>query len=158
MGCNPSTLTKALLEKCVEDPANAPRNLLFESSHLDGPVPHLDPRMAEFSHTCHLFSASSGRKPIAEGRATYAPVSLSDYPRHMERYPPDVVLMTLAAPDRHGNCSMGVDCTVHFSWFFYFPNNYCSYSQKNLQGSWAAAQQAKKIIAQFVVYMDNIQI
>ncbi len=77
--------------------------------HLDGPCRFAEPahRSAFISHS--LFTGPGLRKPIAEGRAEFVPIFLSDIPGLFEsgRVPLDVALVSLSPPDEHGNCTLG---------------------------------------------------
>ncbi|MCA9093396.1 MAG: acetyl-CoA hydrolase/transferase family protein, partial [Planctomycetaceae bacterium] len=56
-----------------------------------------------------LFADAALRGPIAEGRADFVPVFLSDIPRLFEdgTVPLDAALIQVSPPDRHGLCSLG---------------------------------------------------
>lgn len=77
--------------------------------HLDGPVAFTDPSCDGRLFSNSLFTGPALRRPIAEGRADFAPIFLSDIPRLFEsgRIPLDVALLQLAPPDRHGHTSLG---------------------------------------------------
>jgi len=77
--------------------------------HLSGPVPFADPDQDGHVHSNSLFTGPALRKPIAEGRADYIPIFLSDIPGLFESgvVELDVALMQLTPPDRHGFCSLG---------------------------------------------------
>ncbi|MCA0376754.1 MAG: 4-hydroxybutyrate CoA-transferase [Gemmatimonadetes bacterium] len=77
--------------------------------HLAGPAartaahaPHLE--------SCSLFTGPAMREPIAEGRAQFIPVFLSDIPQLFVSgaIALDVALLQLSPPDRHGHCTLGV--------------------------------------------------
>ncbi len=97
--------------------------------HTDAAAPYVSPEMAgHFRHNA-LFIGANVRAAVAEGRADYTPVFLSDVPalfRPTGALPLDVALIQVAPPDVHGDCSLGVsvDCAL------------------------AAAQHAKLVIAQ----------
>jgi len=57
-----------------------------------------------------LFVGASSREAIQEGRGDYIPVFFSEIPKlFCEGYlPPDVVLIHVSPPDKHGFCSFGV--------------------------------------------------
>ena len=75
-----------------------------------------------------LFVSEPIRKDVAEGRADYVPVFLSEIPELFKRnvLPLDVAIIQVSPPDKHGYCSMGVSVDVARS----------------------AANTAKKVIAQ----------
>ncbi len=78
--------------------------------HTEGPGPHLAPEMAPHFRHRALFVGPNARAAIAEGRADYVPVFLSDVPRLFDSgaVPLDVVLVNVTPPDKHGFCSLNV--------------------------------------------------
>jgi acyl-CoA hydrolase len=82
--------------------------------HLSGPLRFTEPEFASAFISNSLFTGPGLRKPIAEGRANYLPVFLSDIPHLFasRRIPLDVALLSLSPPDEHGNCTLGtsIDC------------------------------------------------
>jgi 4-hydroxybutyrate CoA-transferase len=82
--------------------------------HLSGPLRFTEPEFAPAFISNSLFTGPGLRKPIAEGRANYLPVFLSDIPHLFasRRIPLDVALLSLSPPDEHGNCTLGtsIDC------------------------------------------------
>ena len=56
-----------------------------------------------------LFAAAPVREAIADGRADYVPIFLSDIPALFTpgRVPLDVALVQLSPPDAHGYCTLG---------------------------------------------------
>jgi len=77
--------------------------------HLSGPCRFTEAEQAGriFSHS--VFTGPSCRVPIAEGRADYIPIFLSEVPwlfklGHVKL---DVALLQLSMPDRHGDCTLG---------------------------------------------------
>jgi acyl-CoA hydrolase len=77
--------------------------------HIEGPGPHLAPEMASHFRHRSLFIGPNARAAIAEGRADYVPVFLSDVPRLFASgaLPLDAVLVNATPPDEHGFCSLG---------------------------------------------------
>ncbi|SFM64883.1 bifunctional acetyl-CoA hydrolase/transferase family protein/GNAT family N-acetyltransferase [Thermodesulforhabdus norvegica] len=66
-----------------------------------------------FQEKCRLksfFVAASSREAVAEGRADYTPINLSDVPTLFRNniLPVDVALIQVSPPDEHGFCSYGV--------------------------------------------------
>jgi acyl-CoA hydrolase len=92
--------------------ARAPelRNVEIVHLHTDGPAPYLDPSCAGSFHHLALFVGPNARQAVAEGRADYLPVFLSEIPALFRsgRLPIDVALVQVSPPDRHGFCSLGV--------------------------------------------------
>lgn len=83
--------------------------------HLDGPCRFADPEHEGRFRSVSLFTGPALRAPIAEGRADFMPVFLSDIPGLFRsgRVPLDAVLCQVSPPDKHGMCSLGtsVDAT-----------------------------------------------
>ena len=77
--------------------------------HTAGPCHFADPEHVERFTSVSLFTGQPLRRAIAEGRADYLPVFLSDIPALFSsgRIPLDVALLQLSPPDRHGNCTLG---------------------------------------------------
>lgn len=84
---------------------------LFASppSLYQGKASYVEPDCQGIFHTTCFFVGSNMRKPIAEGRADYCPIYLSDIPSLFRRrvLPLDVALVQVSPPDRHGYCSLG---------------------------------------------------
>lgn len=77
--------------------------------HLEGPIPFAEPQASTRFRSTSLFTGPALREPIAEGRADFVPVFLSDIPGLFQsgRIPLDAALVQLSPPDRHGFCSLG---------------------------------------------------
>lgn len=84
-------------------------NVKLYHMHLSGPIPFADPEHAGRFFSVSLFTGESLRKPIAEGRADFMPIFLSDIPELFtsRTIPLDVALLQLSPPDIHGFCSLG---------------------------------------------------
>ncbi|MBI3884462.1 MAG: acetyl-CoA hydrolase/transferase family protein [Opitutae bacterium] len=82
--------------------------------HTEGPAPFLDPACAGRIRSVSLFTGAAARGPVAEGRADFMPVFLSDIPCLFQtrRLPLDAAILQLSPPDAHGWCTLGtsVDC------------------------------------------------
>jgi acyl-CoA hydrolase len=100
----PSVLLDALVERAGEL-----RDVSVIHLHAEGPGPHLAPEMAAHLRHRALFVGPNARAAVAEGRADYVPVFLSDVPRLFSSgaLPLDAVLVNATPPDRHGFCSLG---------------------------------------------------
>ena len=61
-----------------------------------------------------LFVSASIRNAVAEGRADYVPVFLSEIPELFKKniLPIDVALIQVSLPDKHGYCSLGVSVDI----------------------------------------------
>ncbi len=82
--------------------------------HLNGALPTADPSMeGRFRHIC-LFTGGNLRAAVAEGRADFIPIFLSDIPWLFQsgKVALDAALVQLSPPDQHGYCTLGpsVDC------------------------------------------------
>ncbi len=68
------------------------------------------PEYAESFYHNSLFTGASTRAAVNEGRGDYTPVFFHEIPDlFLKGYlPPDVVLVHLSPPDRHGFCSFGI--------------------------------------------------
>ena len=79
-----------------------------------GVAPYADPKLEDgFRHNA-LFIGPNVREAVAEGRADFTPVFLSEVPRLFRRgkMPIDVALIQVSPPDEHGYCSYGVSVDV----------------------------------------------
>jgi acyl-CoA hydrolase len=80
--------------------------------HTEGEAPYAAPgREAEF-RPVSLFTGEPVREAVAEGRADFVPVFLSDIPRLFAsgQIRLDVAILQLSPPDRHGLCTLGTSC------------------------------------------------
>jgi len=87
-------------------------NVRIYHLHTAGPAPFAAPgREAEF-RSVSLFTGAPLRAPVAEGRADYVPIFLSDIPGLFlsGRVQLDAALLQLSPPDAHGCCSLGTSC------------------------------------------------
>lgn len=78
--------------------------------HIEGPGPHLAPDMARHIRHRALFIGPNARAAVADGRADYVPIFLSDVPRLFTtgELILDAVFVNATPPDAHGFCSLGV--------------------------------------------------
>ncbi|HYA10244.1 MAG TPA: GNAT family N-acetyltransferase [Thermoplasmata archaeon] len=79
-----------------------------------GVAPYVEPKWGDnFRHNA-LFIGPNVRDAVAQGRADYTPIFLSEIPRLFERgrVSIDVALIEVSPPDRHGYCSYGVSTDV----------------------------------------------
>lgn len=77
--------------------------------HTAGPAPFADPSQEGRFRSVSLFTGAPLRVPIAEGRADFVPIFLSDIPGLFlsGQVRLDAALLTLSVPDRHGFCTLG---------------------------------------------------
>jgi 4-hydroxybutyrate CoA-transferase len=84
--------------------------------HLEGDAPHAAPDVTHAIHPVAYFCGANIRKAVAEGRADYMPVFLSEIPLLFRKgiMPLDAALLHVSPPDRHGYVSLGtsVDSAV----------------------------------------------
>ncbi len=75
-----------------------------------GTAPYTAPRFSDTFRHNSFFIGSDVREDVADGRADYTPVFLSEVPELFTsgRIPIDVALIQVSPPDQHGNCSYGV--------------------------------------------------
>ena len=105
----PQTLVKALIE-------SAGRLADTRIMHIMtlGVAPYTEEKFTDqFRHNAFFIGANT-RKAVAEGRADYTPVFLSEIPPLFRsgQIPIDVALIQVSPPDRHGYCSYGVSTDV----------------------------------------------
>jgi 4-hydroxybutyrate CoA-transferase len=87
-------------------------NVRLYHLHTSGPAPFADPgRQLEF-RSVSLFTGAPLRTAVAEGRADFIPIFLSDIPGLFRQghVPLDVAILQVSPPDRHGLCSLGTSC------------------------------------------------
>ena len=84
--------------------------------HLEGNAPHAAPALAGHIRANAFFCGANLRRAVAEGRADYMPVFLSEIPLLFRKgiLPLDAALLQVSPPDRHGYVSLGtsVDAAV----------------------------------------------
>jgi len=79
-----------------------------------GVAPYAEPKLQQgFRHNA-FFIGANVREAVAEGRADYTPVFLSEVPNLFRRgrVPVDTALISVSEPDRRGYCSYGVAVDV----------------------------------------------
>lgn len=110
-GCGvPITLLNALVDRASEL-----RDVELIHMLTAGDDPTTAPEFRDsFRHNA-LFIGHNVRRAVAEGRADFTPVFLSEIPRLFRtELPLDVALIQVSPPDEHGFCSLGVEvgCTI----------------------------------------------
>lgn len=82
--------------------------------HTEGPAAYCKPENAKIFRSFSFFMGANVRKSVAEGEADCTGIFLQDIPKlfYKKIVKPNVCLIHVSAPDRHGNCSLGtsVDC------------------------------------------------
>jgi 4-hydroxybutyrate CoA-transferase len=84
-------------------------NVRLHHLHLDGPVPTAAPEFDGRIRHVVFFLSVQLRDAVADGRADFIPIFLSDVPGLFSsgRIPLDAALLQLSPPDRHGLCTLG---------------------------------------------------
>jgi len=105
----PRLLIEALVRRAPEL-----RGVELVHLHTEGAAPYAESQYAESFRVNALFVGANVRKALAEGRADYTPIFLSEVPSLFRRniLPLDVALVHVSPPDRHGFCSLGVSVDV----------------------------------------------
>jgi acyl-CoA hydrolase/RimJ/RimL family protein N-acetyltransferase len=82
--------------------------------HTLGVAPYTKPIYSGRFRLNAFFVGINTREAVAEGRADYTPIFLSDLPRLISRgtIPIDVALIQVTPPDEHGFCSLGVSVEI----------------------------------------------
>jgi acyl-CoA hydrolase len=77
--------------------------------HLEGPLAFTAAEHVGRFRSTSLFTGAGLREPIAEGRADFVPIFLSDIPSLFTsgRVRLDAAIVQLSPPDRHGTCTLG---------------------------------------------------
>jgi len=105
----PQVLVKALVEK-----ANALADTKIFHIMTLGVAPYTEPKFTDqFRHNAFFIGANT-REAVAQGRADFTPVFLSEIPALFKsgRIQIDVALIQVTPPDRHGYCSYGVSVDI----------------------------------------------
>lgn len=105
----PRLLIEAMVRRASEL-----RNVEIVHLHTEGDAPYAKPEFAESFRVNAFFVGANVRKALAEGRADYVPIFLSEVPALFRRniLPLDVALVQVSPPDKHGYCSLGVSVDV----------------------------------------------
>jgi acyl-CoA hydrolase len=80
--------------------------------HTAGPAPFAAVGREKEFRSVSLFTGAPLRAAIAENRADFVPIFLSDIPGLFlsGQVPLDVAVLQVSPPDRHGMCSLGTSC------------------------------------------------
>jgi 4-hydroxybutyrate CoA-transferase len=84
-------------------------NVTLYHLHTAGPAPFVDPVHVGRFRSVSFFVGAPVRQAVAEGRADFVPIFLSQIPGLFSsgRIALDAVFLTLSPPDRHGLCTLG---------------------------------------------------
>jgi len=92
--------------------ARAPELERVEINHMVamGKGEYCEPEYADSFYHKSLFVGATSREAVKDGRGDYIPVFFSEIPKlFCEGYlPPDVALVHVSPPDKHGYCSFGI--------------------------------------------------
>jgi 4-hydroxybutyrate CoA-transferase len=80
--------------------------------HTAGPAPFAAPGRQHEFRSISLFTGAPLREAVADGRADFVPIFLSDIPDLFRdgEVKLDVAFLQLSPPDAHGLCSLGTSC------------------------------------------------
>jgi len=109
-----SAQTPTLLLKALAEQGDRLRDVELVFITVYGDVHVNRPELADSFRLNSLFVSASIRNDVAEGRADYVPVFLSEIPNLFNQgiLPIDVALVQVSPPDAHGYCSLGVSVDV----------------------------------------------
>lgn len=87
-------------------------NVRLWHMHTNGPAPFAEPGREQEFRSISLFTGSPLRPAVADGRADFVPIFLSDIPGLFltGQVALDVAFLQLSPPDEHGYCSLGTSC------------------------------------------------
>ena len=87
-------------------------NVRIYHLHTAGPALFAEPGREREFRSVSLFTGTPLRAAIAEGRADFVPIFLSDIPNLFlsGQVKLDAAFLSLSQPDAHGNCSLGTSC------------------------------------------------
>jgi acyl-CoA hydrolase len=87
-------------------------NVRIVHLHTEGTAPYAAPGQQARFRVVSLFNGSALRQAVADGRADFVPVFLSDVPWLFTsgQIKLDMALLQLSPPDRHGLCTLGTSC------------------------------------------------
>jgi acyl-CoA hydrolase/GNAT superfamily N-acetyltransferase len=82
--------------------------------HTLGVAPYAQEKLGERFRLKTFFIGKNVREPVAQGRADYSPIHLSDVPGLFSRgqIKLDAALIQVSPPDEHGFCSLGVSVDI----------------------------------------------
>ncbi len=112
--CHGSACTPLPLLNLLSGEAGRLRAVEIVSISLFGDIGIDRPGFEGSFHINSLFVSGSVRDAVAEGRADFTPVFLSDIPDLFRQgiLPIDVALVQVSPPDQHGFCSLGLSVDI----------------------------------------------
>ena len=112
--CHSMAATPVLLLEALAEHAERRRDITLMQLHLEHAEAATHERLeGRLRHRC-FFAGKETRKLINQGRADYVPIFLSEIPKLLRKGEQrvDTVLVQVSAPDKHGNCSLGISVEV----------------------------------------------
>lgn len=109
-----SAMTPVFLINELAKEAYRLRNVEVVSISVYGELEIAKPGYEKSFQINSMFVSGSLRQAVAEGRADYIPVFLSEIPELFKQniLPIDVAIVQVSVPDKHGYCSLGVSVDV----------------------------------------------
>lgn len=109
-----SAMTPVFLVNELAKEANRLRHVEVVSISVYGELEIAKPGYEKSFQINSMFVSGSLRQAVAEGRADYIPVFLSEIPELFKQniLPIDVAIVQVSVPDKHGYCSLGVSVDV----------------------------------------------
>jgi acyl-CoA hydrolase len=107
--CTPTYLLNELAKEC-----DRLKHVELVSITLKGELEIIKPQYSENFHVNSLFVSAPIRDAVAEGRADFIPVFLSDIPFLFKNkvLELDTAIVQVSPPDAHGYCSLGVSVDI----------------------------------------------
>ncbi|MDX1907152.1 MAG: acetyl-CoA hydrolase/transferase C-terminal domain-containing protein [Bacteroidia bacterium] len=108
-----AAMTPRLLVEALTDRDDL-REVELVHIHTEGRTRYAEAPYASRFHANACFVGGNLRQAVQEGRADYIPVFLSEIPQLFRRHllTPDVALIQVSPPDKHGYCSLGASVDV----------------------------------------------
>lgn len=102
------------LEKALAERAHELEGVVVTQLHKEGAEVLAHPDLQKHVRVQSLFCGAGVRLAVAEGRADYVPVFLSDIPHYIRNgiFPIDVAIVQCSYPDVHGYCSLGTSVDI----------------------------------------------
>lgn len=111
MACNPRELVRAMCRRADRD--SSLKHISVIHMHMEGDLPYVDPKYARVFRGRSCFTGANARPAIADKRMDYIPIFLSEvavlFHRHIIK--PNLALISVSPPDKHGYMSFGTDVT-----------------------------------------------
>lgn len=109
-----SAMTPICLMNALARQAYRLRNVEMVSITIYGDLDVCKPEYADHFRMNSMFVSNAVRQAVAEGRADYIPVFLSEIPELFKRgiLPLDVAIIQVSPPDAHGYCTLGTSVDV----------------------------------------------